>query len=89
MIFKKKTRQFLYSQERQKSHLKVNFIVVGLFYFSANINKVGYTYYMSEESNIRIISLWLWCASIIMIIREGGGKKIFKRNKEAYFEGSA
>lgn len=44
---------------------------------------------MSEESNIRIISLWLWCASIIMIIREGGGKKIFKRNKEAYFEGSA
>lgn len=54
---KKKSQLLLYPQGRQKNHFKVNFIIVGPFYFSANIKKVGNTHYMSEESNMIITSL--------------------------------
>ena len=88
----KKRVHFYIHKQGQKNHLKVNFIIVGTFYFSANTRKVGNTHHMSEESNTVIEScpsLWFCCASIIMIIHGEANKKIFKRNKEAYCEGSA
>ena len=47
---------------------------------------------MGKEYNIVIkscISLWLWYTYTIIILDEGISKKIYRRNKEAYWEGSA